>query len=99
MLDLLNFTLGLGPLVRSWVSSPSTLGHQLLLASKAARLLVCSDTIWQIWGFTIMNYNNSFIIDRIAFSSLDMTITGKLKSVGCGRSAHVVLVDFPGCMT
>ena len=33
MIDLLNFALGFCPLVRSRVSSPSTLGQQLLLAS------------------------------------------------------------------
>ena len=99
MLDLLDLTLRLGPLVRSWLSFSFHTWPSVAARVQFCNVLVCSDTIWQIWGFTIMNYINSFITDCIAFLSLDMTITGKLKSVGCRRSARVVLVDFPGCMT
>ena len=95
MIDLLNFALGFCPLVRSRVSSPSTLGHQLLLASNSARFLFAA-TRSDKYGVYNHGCINSFIIDRIAFLSIDMTITGKLKSVGCRRSARVVLVDFPG---
>jgi len=61
MIDLLNFTLGLGPLVRSWLSSPSTLGHQLLLASKVCKVasLQRHDLI-KIWGFNNMYMAQEF---------------------------------------
>ena len=78
------------------MSTPSALGHQLLLASKVCKVACLQRHDLTNMGFYNHGYINSFIIDRIAFLSLDMTITGKLKSVGCRRSARVVLVDFPG---
>ena len=61
MIDLLNFALGFCPLVRSRVSSPSTLGQQLLLASIVCKVasLQRHDLI-KIWGFNYMYIAQEF---------------------------------------
>ena len=95
--DLLNLTLGLGSLVRSWMALLPHWANSCCSRQASARLLVCTDTIWSkygvlhAWNITRVLYNRSHSI-----LSFHKTFTGNLKSVECGRSAWLVLVDFLG---
>ena len=71
MIVLLNFTLGLCPLVRSRVSSPSTLGHQLLLASKVCKVACLQRHDLANMGFYKHELHQQFIVeDNIVFYHL-----------------------------